>query len=136
MPGGRLVRPYVLVLGTLAVSLALPVTAGASTGRSGLPKPAAVGPGASPFGRYAPKRSEQHAVPQRPATRAPHVRPAAPPSTTLRTFPSSLDRLLGRSPSASPSLPRLTCTSTGSANWSNAAIWSCGQVPTAADDVI
>jgi len=38
-------------------------------------------------------------------------------------------------PPAPPKIPRVTCTSLGSGNWSSAGTWSCGFVPTAADDV-
>jgi hypothetical protein len=39
---------------------------------------------------------------------------------------------------ALPALPALAagCTATSSGNWSTAGIWSCGHVPTAADDVM
>src|SRR5262249_37456491 len=37
---------------------------------------------------------------------------------------------------AKPKIPRVTCTSTASGNWSNSGIWSCGHVPTAADDAV
>src|SRR5262245_19273922 len=39
-------------------------------------------------------------------------------------------------PPAPPKVPRVTCTSTATGLWSNLGIWSCGFVPTAADDVV
>ena len=39
-------------------------------------------------------------------------------------------------PEARPQNPRVLCTSMASGNWSNPAIWSCGFVPTAADDAV
>ncbi len=42
-----------------------------------------------------------------------------------------------QAPPASPrQAPLATCTSTGTGTWSTAGIWSCGFVPTAADDVV
>ena len=38
-------------------------------------------------------------------------------------------------PAIMPAAALVTCTSTGSGNWDTPSTWSCGQVPTIADDV-
>src|SRR5262249_50038773 len=39
-------------------------------------------------------------------------------------------------PPARPKYPLVTCTSSGSGNWSSAGTWSCGHTPTSADDAV
>ncbi len=60
----------------------------------------------------------------------PGSQPSAPPQS-----PPSV-KLLPPAPLAPPKTPLATCISNGSGNWNNPATWSCGFVPTAADDVI
>src|SRR5437867_4122107 len=89
-------------------------------------------------------------APQRPAGGAPALQPYSQTAPWLQRggaglgdasawqAAAAIQRALewAPMPPARPKYPRVTCTSLGSGNWSSPGTWSCGFVPTAADDAI